>query len=109
MKKCPWCDVRIKWPDQPGRRASLQKSKWFQFTPRAVPVCSHCNNPVKPSPKSQLWLLLGFPFLIASILKAIYLPTEFLPAQPVWLLAGLMLIGGCLAALTSRLEKGFIA
>jgi hypothetical protein len=68
-------------------------------------VCPYCTNPVKTGQRSQRWILLLVPFVVAWFVELITFPASYLPAWAMWALGVLGVIGGFLARATIHLEK----
>ncbi len=103
-KTCPWCDKRIGWTANLGRRPLPGPLKSYELS-RTVAVCPFCNNPVKLSKKGQVWVLLAFPMLRYPASAAVF-KWDFEVWDPIFVaLIVLGLAGGIATGLLSKLEK----
>ena len=108
---CPWCSRDVGSPANLGARPPDKGPKWYQFTLsersviRSTSVCPYCSNPVKTSQRSQRWIFLFVPFLVAWFVDLITIPASYVPTWVMWALGALGVIGGVLARATMRLEK----
>jgi len=105
---CPWCGKDMGGPSNLGSRPSEDAPKWFTLSER-IPalVCPYCSNPVKASQRSQRWLLLGVPCVLAWFADLLIFPASYVPTWAIWALGVLGVIGVVLARATMHLEKDF--
>ena len=108
---CPWCGKDVGSPRNLGTRPSDTGPKWYQFTLsersviRPASVCPYCSNPVKTSQRSQRWILLIVPFVLAWFAELLTIPASYVPTWAMWALGVLGVIGVVLARARMRLEK----